>query len=139
MRRILISSICILCLIIFYVCSCQAASLTVTWDANTEDDLAGYKLYYGTAPGTYGTPLVLGTVTVYQLMSLKDHTIYYIALTAFDTSANESGYSQEVSATTGDETSPDPPKGLRAEPRRPLAAPAFLPRFRNFRAVSDGS
>ena len=37
--------------------SASATDVTLTWTANTEPDLDGYKIYYGTAPGTYGAPL----------------------------------------------------------------------------------
>ena len=30
-----------------------ASTLTLAWDPNTEEDLAGYKIYYGTRPGDY--------------------------------------------------------------------------------------
>jgi hypothetical protein len=40
-----------------------AGQATLRWDANTEPELAGYKLYYGTAPGAYGTPVSVGNVT----------------------------------------------------------------------------
>lgn len=79
----------------------QAATLTVTWDANTEPDLAGYKVYYGTASGAYGAPVFVDAqATSCQLANLDACTTYYIAVTAFDTSANESAFSQETSATT---------------------------------------
>jgi hypothetical protein len=100
-----------------YAAPAPAADLRVTWNANTESDLAGYKLYYGTVTGTYGTPVVLGKVTSFQLTGLRDGTVYYLALTAFDTSANDSGFSLEVSASTGpppeDLTPPDPPTGVK--------------------------
>ena len=74
-----------------------SGSITLAWDANTESDLAGYKVYYGTASKSYGTPVNVGNVTTYQLTGLVPGQVYYIALTAYDTSYNESGYSNEVS------------------------------------------
>ena len=75
---------------------------TLSWTANTESDLAGYKLYEGVQPGVYGSPpTVLGIVTtIVRTYSdpLAPITRYY-ALTAIDTSGNESGKSNEVSKT----------------------------------------
>jgi len=34
-----------------------ASALTLAWDPNAEPDLAGYKVYYGTQPGIYGSVL----------------------------------------------------------------------------------
>lgn len=36
-----------------------AAQIQVTWNANIEPDLAGYRLYVGQASGQYGEPVVL--------------------------------------------------------------------------------
>ena len=68
----------------------------LAWDANTEPDLSGYKLYYGTASGTYGTPINVGNVTTYTVTGLTDGQTYYFAVTAYDSVGNESGYSNEV-------------------------------------------
>ena len=75
----------------------HAASLHLAWNGNTEDDLSGYKVYYGTSPGIYGVPHVLGDVTEYELSGLEEETRYYIALSAFDYSNNESEKSAEMS------------------------------------------
>ena len=75
-----------------------AESITVTWDANSEEDLAGYKVYYGTSAGNYLSPVNVGNVTVYEITGLTADTRYYIALTAYDTSQNESEKSDEVNA-----------------------------------------
>lgn len=29
--------------------------INLTWDSNKEPDIAGYKVYYGTTPGKYGS------------------------------------------------------------------------------------
>lgn len=78
--------------------SALAADVTLAWDANTESDLAGYKVYYGTASGVYGTPITIGTQTTYTVTGLPPGT-YYFAVTAYNTSGLESGYSNEVSQT----------------------------------------
>ncbi len=81
-------------------------ALTVTWDANQEPDLAGYKLYASTNPGVYAAPIATlpKDVTAQQVTGLQLNTTYYFRVTAFDTSGNESHPSNEVSAVVG--TSP---------------------------------
>ncbi len=79
--------------------SSSTASATLTWNANTEADLAGYKVYRGTSPGTYGAPIAMlqGNVTSYVATGLQIGTSYYFVVTAYDTAGNESAYSNEVS------------------------------------------
>jgi phosphodiesterase/alkaline phosphatase D-like protein len=76
-----------------------AANVSLAWNANTESDLAGYKIYWGTASRTYGTPVTLGLVTTYTVTGLTPGTTYFFAATAYDTAGNNSGYSNEVSTT----------------------------------------
>lgn len=73
----------------------------LAWDPNTEPNLAGYWLYQSRIPGRYTkskrvlkTPAGIETCTVGPLPPGK----YFWVLTAFDSSLNESGYSNEVSA-----------------------------------------
>jgi hypothetical protein len=73
-----------------------SAEVTLAWDPNDEDDLAGYKIYYGTSSGNYSTSVDVGNTTEYTITGLNDATIYYFAATAYDTSDNESDYSEEV-------------------------------------------
>jgi hypothetical protein len=80
----------------------SAAQIKLAWNPNIESDLAGYKVYYGTASGTYGTPINVGNVTTYTLTGLTNGQMYFIAVTAYDTSDRESDYSNEVSGTAND-------------------------------------
>lgn len=75
----------------------MAGNVSLQWDANTESDLAGYKVYYGTASGQYGTPITIGLTTTYTISNLPAGT-YYFAVTAYNSSGLESGFSNEVSA-----------------------------------------
>ena len=82
------------------------SSATLSWDAPTTNtdgteltDLAGYKVYYGTSPGTYDSIIDAEDVTTYTITDLSAAT-YYFAVTAYDEIGNESGYSNEVSKTT---------------------------------------
>ncbi len=72
-------------------------TITLTWDSNTDPDLGGYKVYYGTAPGAYTHSTDVGNVTTFTLTGLTKGQIYFIVATAYDASQNESGYSNEVS------------------------------------------
>ena len=73
-----------------------ASALTLAWDPNTEDDLAGYKVYYGTRSRDYDYVIDVGNVTQYTVTSLESEKRYYFAVTAYDTSENESSFSEEV-------------------------------------------
>jgi len=74
------------------------SSLSIAWSRNTEPDLLGYRLHFGTRPGTYTASRDVGNVTAFTLTGLNSDTTYYLALTALDVWGNESTYSNEVRA-----------------------------------------
>ena len=85
-------------------CGSEVGTIRLAWDASTtnEDgspltDLKGYWIHYGTTPGAYAERTYTGNVTTYTLTGLTPGQIYYIAVTAVDTSDNESNLSNEVS------------------------------------------
>ncbi len=78
--------------------------VTLLWDAPTTneegaplDDLAGYRLYYGTSTGNYTESFDVANVTQYTVGNLPTGLYYYFAVTAYDTQGNESAYSTEIS------------------------------------------
>ncbi len=73
-----------------------AVDITSSWDANTEADLAGYKVYYGTVSGNYTVSLDVGNATSATIDSLDFNTTYFFAVTAYDNAGNESDFSDEV-------------------------------------------
>jgi len=71
---------------------------TLSWDG-VAAPISGYRIYYGTAPGTYsqlfGLGLDVGNVTTHTVTGLNSGTRYYFVATAFDTNG-ESAPSNEV-------------------------------------------
>lgn len=93
-----------------------AGSATLSWTAPTTNsdgtaltDLSGYKVYYGTTSGVYSSSVDAGNVMSYQLTGLTDGATYYFAVTAYDTSGNQSVYSSEVSKTLAAAADTTPP------------------------------
>ena len=78
-----------------------AAQVTLEWDPNTESDLAGYRVYYGTASRSYSNSTDVGNKTIHRISDLNDGTTYYFAVTAYDSSDNESSYSAELVYSDG--------------------------------------
>jgi fibronectin type 3 domain-containing protein len=111
--HIAVASIAIIATIMFWVVVSSAAtsSVTLQWDANTEPDLAGYKLYQGAATGgPYTLKQTLAKVTTTTVAGLVDGTHYFV-LTAFDTVGNESSYSNEVNKAF-ETVAPAPPRNV---------------------------
>jgi len=88
----------------------HTAQVTFAWDPNPEPDIAGYKMYYGTASRDYDWYVDVGKVTTFTLPDLSDGVTYYFAVIAYDTSNLESAYSDEVSWSESAPPSP-PPSG----------------------------
>ncbi len=104
------------------------ARLKVKWTENTEGDISGYKVYYGTSTGSYtgviSIPLTVLSGSTYSCTSSggsmecdifpinpaleytpsdgSSTTTYYITVKAYDNSLNHSAYATEVSGN------PDP-------------------------------
>jgi len=72
-------------------------SIRISWDPNTDSDLAGYKVYYGKSSGNYENSIDVGNVTAYNLSGLIPGITYYITVTSYDTSGNESASLMEIS------------------------------------------
>lgn len=68
----------------------------LSWLPNAEPDLAGYRVYYGLAPGLPEAAIDVGLATTATVTSLDVGHRYYFVVTAYDTAGNESGYSNEV-------------------------------------------
>ena len=93
-----------------------AAGITLGWDPNQEEDLAGYKIYYkeksygepydGESADQGDSPIIVPLSLLadpdnphFHITGLDDNKVYFFVLTAFDNGdpANESDYSNVMS------------------------------------------
>ena len=83
----------------------MAADVTLAWDSNSEQDLAGYGIYM--SEGRTGPPYnLVGYIALsefrnseaptFTLTGLEDGVDYAIAVTAYDAAGAESAYSESV-------------------------------------------
>ena len=75
-----------------------AAQVSLAWDSVS--GATGYRLYYGTASGSYPSNVDAKTATSYTVTNLTDATRYYFAVKAYN-STTTSAYSNEVTTVTG--------------------------------------
>ena len=86
-----------------------ASSVRLQWVPNTENDLAGYKLYYKQGSSTEpfngigaiegNAPVDVLNQTTAIISGLDSGTTYYFAVTAYNTAGLESTYSNVVAVT----------------------------------------
>lgn len=93
----------VLALMLSMAGSALAVDVTLKWDANTEDDLAGYRVYKSNESGVYAygigneaDSVPVGTET--STITVEDGGWFFV-VTAWDGDGNESGPSNEVSET----------------------------------------
>ena len=106
------------CLLGFAIgCAHGAQSVTLAWNANTETNLAGYRLYSGLASRSYSTGYVqvIHPTTQATVTNLAIGLTNYFAVTAFTSDGLESDYSDEVSYLV---TVPPAPPAQPAKPRQ---------------------
>ncbi len=78
----------------------EAADVTLAWDSNVEDDIAGYHVAYGQASGDYTAVVDVGNATSHRFFNLESNRTYYFAVRAYNFKGVTSGFSSEVSTIT---------------------------------------
>ena len=77
----------------------HAAEVSLAWDANTEPDVVGYKIYYGTPAGSFTSSQDLGNTTTATVPNLGAGQAYSFYVTCYNTSGLESEPSNIVTYT----------------------------------------
>ena len=120
MKRLLLGLLLSLFLAVGVVAA-PAKDLGLEWDANTEENLAGYKVYYkigspgppydGVGQPEGDSPIDVGNVTEFWFNSIDFRTTdFWFIVTAYNTEGYESDYSNEV---TSQGLVPAPPTGCK--------------------------
>ncbi len=75
-------------------CSASAAVVIVEWDANSETNVAGYKVYWGSVSRSYESVADVANATAFT----NDFSLglHFLAVTACDTDGLESDFSEEL-------------------------------------------
>jgi hypothetical protein len=74
----------------------EAPTVTLAWDPNEEEDVAGYRLHYGFRSGHYLFSTDVGDVTTATLPLPLGGQTYYFTATAYNMNGLESAFSNEV-------------------------------------------
>jgi len=76
------------------------STVVLVWNQNTESDVAGYRVHYGTASAPFSS-IVTVTHPTATISNLTNGYTYTFAVTAYNTAGAESPYSSPVSYTIG--------------------------------------
>jgi hypothetical protein len=91
------------------------------WNTVNEEDVRGYMVYYGEAPGNYHgsdselgpSPLDVGNVSRVRITGLRNRKLYYFSVVAYDATVppHRSLFSKEISARPAELYASSPPAG----------------------------
>ncbi len=97
------------CLFLAITATANAKTVNLAWDPSPSTNVAGYKIYYkegssslqfnGTGANEGSSPIDVGKVLSSSLTGLPDTQTHYFAVTAYDTSGNESTPSNIVDSS----------------------------------------
>ena len=111
-------------ILLYLFISCHltwAAELNFSWLANSEPDVAGYRLYYGDSSRNYTDSIEIGHYPVDgringTIYGLDISQTYYFAATAYSATGEESDFSNEIVHCIGCDTIEENPGPSKAMP-----------------------
>jgi len=80
-------------------CSTTLSAQTLMWNANSESNLSGYIVQYGTQSGSPSTSIDVGNVTSRTMTGLTAGSTYYFRVVAYNSTGQQSSPSSQVSYT----------------------------------------
>ncbi len=87
----------------------HAAEVTLAWDPNTDPNVSGYRVYYGTVTRSYNQFVPVGNYTSCVVAGLDQSQTYYFSATAVNSAGTESDFSNEVSVALSSPTTSQTP------------------------------
>lgn len=84
---------------LFSFAAARAETVSLGWDKNPEQDIAGYRLYYGTTSGVYPQKVEVDPVTTTASLDLYVGGEYFFVVTAYNSAGTEGPPSNEVAYT----------------------------------------
>jgi hypothetical protein len=91
----------ILASLVLFAQYAHCGSVTLAWDPNSpSENIAGYKLYYGTESGYYTGVIDIANGTLRKVSKLAKGYHYYFAVTAYNQEGQESDFSEELTVNT---------------------------------------
>ena len=116
MKRYLIVLLLLLAVPLWAAGNVVGTNARITWAANAESDLAGYKVFVGTAPGVYTKTMDVKPADPAKPEAALSRFVlpegqYYLAVAAYDQAGNLGPKSAEV-AFVLDATAPAAPVGV---------------------------
>lgn len=72
----------------------------LTWDSLDDENVEGYKIYYGTIPTDLFETIDVGNDTSYTVRGLKSASLYYFAVSAYDQDRQEGEKSPVIQVRT---------------------------------------
>jgi hypothetical protein len=82
-----------------FILTAHCADVSLSGNANSESDLAGYRLHWEITSGSPTQHIDVGNVTTGTITGLETGVRYFITVTAYNTSWLESRPSNEISYT----------------------------------------
>jgi len=79
---------------VFLAQAASAGTISLAW--SPVSGASGYRVYYGTISGNYGSQIDAGGSSSATLTGLQDCRAYYIAVKAYNSAGESAGYSNEV-------------------------------------------
>ena len=93
----------------------QGGALALTWTANTEPDLAGYRVYRAASEqGPWGAPISVPTTNSWTDDTATLGTTWYYAVSAVDSHGNASELTSASAGTSADNLAPAAPSDVSA-------------------------
>ncbi len=85
-----------------------AKAIQLNWSQNSESDVTGYRVRYGTSSGSYTQTVNVGNLRTYRLNNVTNGQSYYFVVIAYNSSGLDSNPSSETRVDVPNSPTPTP-------------------------------